>query len=86
MCDVSLCFVTFPYGALGQVWYLIVLIPDLCHLLYFYHFFRLWLKHFKIVTVTNLLDCIFVISIFDFVPQKYGYLGVTPEYSDFWGQ
>ena len=24
-------FVTFPYGILGQVRYLIVLIPDLCH-------------------------------------------------------
>ena len=24
-------FVTFPCGILGQVWYLIVLIPDLCH-------------------------------------------------------
>ena len=23
-------FVTFPCGILGQVWYLIVLIPDLC--------------------------------------------------------
>ena len=30
-CDVLLCFVTFPYGILGQVWYLIVLIPDLRH-------------------------------------------------------
>ena len=28
-------FVTFPCGILGQVWYLIVLIPDLCHLYYF---------------------------------------------------
>ena len=28
-------FVTFPYGILGQVWYLIVLIPDLCFLSYF---------------------------------------------------
>ena len=26
----SCVFVTFPYGVLGQVWYLIVLIPDLC--------------------------------------------------------
>ena len=25
-------FVTFPCGILGQVWYLIVLFPDLCHL------------------------------------------------------
>ena len=29
-------FVPFPCGGiLGQVWYLIVLIPDLCHLFYF---------------------------------------------------
>ena len=25
-------FVTFPFGILGQVWFLIVLIPDLCPL------------------------------------------------------
>ena len=29
-------FVFFPYGILGQVWCLIVLIPDLCHLSYYY--------------------------------------------------
>ena len=28
-------FVIFPYGLLGQVWYLIVSIPDLCPLFYF---------------------------------------------------
>ena len=28
-------FVTFPGGILGQVWYLIVSIPDLCHLSYY---------------------------------------------------
>ena len=28
-------FVTFPFGILGQVWYLIVSIPDLCTLTYF---------------------------------------------------
>ena len=27
-------FVTFPCDILSQVWYLIVLIPDLCHLSY----------------------------------------------------
>ena len=31
----SCVFVTFPYGVLGQVWNLIVLIPDLCLLSYF---------------------------------------------------
>ena len=29
-------FVTVPYGTLGQVWYFIVLIPDLCRLFNFY--------------------------------------------------
>ena len=28
-------FVTFPCGILGQVWYLIVSIPDICRLSYF---------------------------------------------------
>ena len=28
-------FITFPIGILGQVWYLIVSIPDLCTLTYF---------------------------------------------------
>ena len=29
-------FVTFPCGILGQVWYFIVSIPDLCTLTYFH--------------------------------------------------
>ena len=29
-------FVTFPCGILGQVWYLIVSIPDLCSISYFF--------------------------------------------------
>ena len=29
-------FVTFPYGDLGMVWYLIVSLPDLCLLSYIY--------------------------------------------------
>ena len=32
----SCVFVTFTYGILGQVWYLIISIPDICLLLYFY--------------------------------------------------
>ena len=32
---VSLCFVTFPSGVLGQVWCLILSMPDLCHISYF---------------------------------------------------
>ena len=31
-------FGTFPFGILGQVWYLIVSIPDLCTLTYFHQF------------------------------------------------
>ena len=33
----SCVFVTFPHGVLGQVWYLIISIPDLCLLPYFKH-------------------------------------------------
>ena len=32
--DVYCVFVTFPFGILGQVWYLIVSFPDLCRLSY----------------------------------------------------
>ena len=38
VCDVQLCFVTFPFGILVQVWYLIVSIPDLFRLSYFYYY------------------------------------------------
>ena len=33
--DVYCIFATVPCGILGQVWYLIVLFPDLCRLSYF---------------------------------------------------
>ena len=36
VCDVYWDFVTFPFGILGQVWYLIVSIHDPCCLSYFY--------------------------------------------------
>ena len=36
VCDVYCDFVTFPFGILGQVWYLIVSILDPCCLSYFY--------------------------------------------------
>ena len=35
VCDVYCVFVTFPFGIMGQVRYLIVSISDLCHLSYF---------------------------------------------------
>ena len=37
-------FITFPCGILGQVWYLIVSIPDLCHLPYYFGLRELFLK------------------------------------------
>ena len=36
----SCVFVTFPCGILGQVWYLIVSIPNLCHLSYLVYKFK----------------------------------------------
>ena len=35
VCDVYCDFVTFPFGTLGQVWYLIVSVPEPCCLSYF---------------------------------------------------
>ena len=35
VCDVFLCSNTFPYGVMGQVWYLIASVPDICPLTYF---------------------------------------------------
>ena len=37
VCGVLLCVCYFPIGILGQVWYLIVSIPDLFTLTYFYN-------------------------------------------------
>ena len=34
VCGVQLCVCHFPIGILGQVWYLIVSIPDLCTFTY----------------------------------------------------
>ena len=39
VCDVYCDFVTFPCGIPGQVWYLIVSIPDPCCLSYFHQCF-----------------------------------------------
>ena len=35
VCDAYCDFFTFPFGILGQVWFLIVSIPDPCFLSYF---------------------------------------------------
>ena len=42
VCDVNRDFVSFPFGILGQVWYLIVSIPDPCCLSYFHK--RIWYR------------------------------------------
>ena len=58
----SCVFVTFPSGVLGQVWYLIVLIPDL------------WLRTLKqgIISLLDTTSCdkVFFLSYF---PKKYKY-------------
>ena len=37
LCEMFPCVcVTFPCGVSGQVWYFIVMIPDICLLFYFY--------------------------------------------------
>ena len=35
VCDVYCDFATFPFGMMGQVWYLLVSIPNPCCLSYF---------------------------------------------------
>ena len=47
LCVMFYCaFVTFPYGFLGQVWYLNVSIPDLCLLTYFIK--KAFIMHFVV--------------------------------------
>ena len=42
----------FPIGILGQVWYLIVSIPDLCTLTYFKHYPKINFRHlFRLVVI-----------------------------------
>ena len=47
----SCVFVTYPYGVLGQVWYLIVSIPDLCLLTYFNEMSRFYSKLQKVSVI-----------------------------------
>ena len=47
VCDVKRDFVTFPCGILGQVWYMIVLILDLCRLSYYYIYCLKVSQHLK---------------------------------------
>ena len=42
---VQLCVCHFPFGILGQVWYLIVSIPDLCTFNYFVKLNAMFKQH-----------------------------------------
>ena len=62
-------FVTFPCGILGQVWYLIVLIPHLCPLSYFYcDWEQQWLCWDCMDTETHLSLCF---SLVQQVPKSH---------------
>ena len=50
-------FVTFPCGILGQVWYLIVSMPELCHRSYFMNMFKKNDKNCQRITVVTVLYC-----------------------------
>ena len=52
-------FVNFPCDILGQVWYLIVSIPDLCRLSYF-HTFTVLIIYYFWMTNTSLFCQIFL--------------------------
>ena len=58
-------FVTYPCGALGQVWYLIVLIPDLCRLSYFDKHFIAFVNQFNEFekTGSRMIDSIYHMKI-----------------------
>ena len=57
VCDVYLCFVTFPCDILGQVCYLIVSIPDLCQLS---DFVNVYVSKYVFMSMPL---CMFVVSI-----------------------
>ena len=57
-CDVYCISVTFPCGILGQVWYLIVSLPDLCILSYFKY-----ITSPLTVTLLNWMWTVFCISV-----------------------
>ena len=55
-------FVTFPCGILGQVWYLIVSIPDLCYFSYFLLIRRTLLSLIGIISNTKFSDSTYVLN------------------------
>ena len=53
VCYVLLCCVTFPCGVLGQVWYLIVSILDLCPLTYLKEVWSIWQRTVSLSTKSS---------------------------------
>ena len=63
VCDVYCVFVAFPCGILGQVWYLIVLFPDRCHLSYFHMSQKLksWQIKFLLQFIKTVVSLVFLV-------------------------
>ena len=63
----SCVFVTFPYGVLGRVLYLIVSIPDLCLFSYFFLIFLSYSGPFgsdgKQISLKPVLGCIRIVAL-----------------------
>ena len=64
VCGVLLRVCHFPIGILGQVWYLIVSIPGLCILTYFF-IFRFLVYFLFLYCKLNSMDCLQ----FDYIPS-----------------
>ena len=63
---------SFPCGILGQVWYLILLIPDLCRLSYFQ-----FQKFIFSACVRNMLENMaFVIGMMNYVSYQFVLSGI----------
>ena len=64
-------FFTFPCGILGQVWYLIVSIPDLCHLSYYDHPIIANQDHPKVVSLLCFFMLVVLVSFSLLVSPMY---------------
>ena len=70
-------FVTFPCGILGQVWELIVSIPDLCRISYFemMHLFTIYFLQKEIMNFA-------ILVVFDGTPLRYFCTMTTVSFPD----
>ena len=58
-------FVTYQYGVSRQVWYLIVMIPDLCLLAYFAYLFRFLCRNgYRLVSYSQLVFLLYHLTTF----------------------